>query len=101
MFPSGNAHRRNHHQLDAVRPVVHLACGKGLYLIQEIFFIVFCYGVFSTRELHLAEIVRPVSLTFQQQVDLGTLSIGTFPTPTIIPVDGGYTKGVLDLGQVF
>ena len=53
MFPSGNAHRRNHHKLHAVRLVVHLACGKGLYLIQEIFFIVFCYGVFSTRELQI------------------------------------------------
>ena len=101
MFPSGNAHRRNHHQLDAVRLVVHLACGKGLYLIQEIFFIVFCYGVFATSELHLTEIVRPVSLAFQQQVNLSPPSVGTFPAPTIIPVDGGYTQGVLNLGQVF
>ena len=71
------------------------------YLIQEIFFIVFRYGVFAASELHFTKIVRPVRLTFQQQVNLSTPSVGTFPAPTIIPVDRGYTQGVLDLGQVF
>ena len=37
VLTSGNAHRRNHHQLDAVRLVVHLACGKSLYFIQLLF----------------------------------------------------------------
>ena len=75
MFPSSNAHRRNHHQLNAVRLVVHLACGIGLYLIQEILFIGFRYGVFATSELHFTKIVRPVSPTFQQQVNLSPPSV--------------------------
>ena len=100
MFSPCDAHRRNHHQLDAVCVVVHLACSESFYLVQKIFFIGFRYSIFSASEFHFAEIVCPVRLTFQQQVNLSPFPVGTLSVPTIIPVDGGYTQGVLDLRQM-
>ena len=100
MFSPGDAHRRNHHQLDTARLIVHLTCSENLHLIQEVFFIGFRYGIFAAGKLHFAEIVCPVSLTFQQQVNLSPFPVGTLSVPTIIPADRGYAQGVLDLRQM-
>ena len=49
-----NTHGCQHHQLNAVCLVVHLACSISIYLVQDAFFIRECDGIFASCELYLA-----------------------------------------------